>query len=388
MFHQYTVRVPMRDAVQKQLTARGVASMVYYPVPMHLQPLFGPLGYKRGDLPECERAADEVLSLPIYAELTDDQIEHVVNVLGDAVSRLAAPESFLMTDLRDPQGRRLISLVIPVFNEEDGIDQLRERLGLVRAMWRETADVEFVFVDDGSSDNTRHALHRVFGTDALSQIAVHEVNRGIGAAMRTGFARSRGSIVCTIDADCSYGPENLQRLTVALDEQDADIAVASPYHPQGIVEGVPHWRLVLSKSCSAFYRVVAPVRLHTYTSVFRAYRRDVVEAVVVPGRRIRISHGNADTGGRARLSHHRSSDDPARPQNRANQDENTTNNSWTLRLIGTTAVRRIHSALKTRPRWQRGTARTEPSMAHKSLTSIGRTHLYLQNIYNSGALTW
>jgi dTDP-4-amino-4,6-dideoxygalactose transaminase len=85
VFHQYTVRVPNRDAVQKQMTACGVASMVYYPVPMHLQPIFEPLGYKRGDLPESERAAEEVLSLPIYAELTNDQIESVVNALGDAV---------------------------------------------------------------------------------------------------------------------------------------------------------------------------------------------------------------------------------------------------------------------------------------------------------------
>jgi dTDP-4-amino-4,6-dideoxygalactose transaminase len=85
VFHQYTVRVPRRDVVQKQLTACGVPTMVYYPVPMHLQPIFGPLGYKRGDLPECERAAEEVLSLPIYAELTDDQIEYVVNALGDAM---------------------------------------------------------------------------------------------------------------------------------------------------------------------------------------------------------------------------------------------------------------------------------------------------------------
>jgi dTDP-4-amino-4,6-dideoxygalactose transaminase len=85
VFHQYTVRVPNRDAVQKRLTERGVASTVYYPVPMHLQPIFGPLGYKRGDLPECEGAAEEVLSLPIYPELTDEQIEYAVNVLGDAV---------------------------------------------------------------------------------------------------------------------------------------------------------------------------------------------------------------------------------------------------------------------------------------------------------------
>jgi len=85
VFHQYTVRVPKRDTVQKQLTGRGVASTVYYPVPMHLQPIFEPLGYKRGDLPECERAAQEALSLPIFPELTDDQIEYVVNALGDAV---------------------------------------------------------------------------------------------------------------------------------------------------------------------------------------------------------------------------------------------------------------------------------------------------------------
>ena len=266
-----------------------------------------------------------------------------------------------MTDLRDPQDRRLISLVIPVFNEEDGIDQLRERLGPVRAMWKDTADVEFVFVDDGSSDNTRHALHRVFGADALSQIAVHEVNRGIGAAMRTGFARSRGSIVCTIDADCSYGPENLHRLTVALDEQGADIAVASPYHPQGTVEGVPHWRLVLSKSCSAFYRVVAPVRLHTYTSVFRAYRKSVVEAVAfeedgfVSATEMLI---------RAAEQGYRITEVPmtlhARKIGRTKMKILRTIRGH-LRLISTTSVRRIQSALKTGSSVATPERRPEPS---------------------------
>ena len=184
-----------------------------------------------------------------------------------------------MLDTQQLQNRKMISLVIPVFNEREGIDQLRQRLARVRSMWTEKADVEFVFVDDGSSDNTQQLLHELFGADPLSQIAVHETNRGIGAAFRTGFARSQGCIVCTIDADCSYGPENLMCLTAALDEQNADIAVASPYHPRGTVEGVPRWRLVLSKSCSILYRFIAPVRLYTYTSVFRAYRKDVVRSV-------------------------------------------------------------------------------------------------------------
>jgi dolichol-phosphate mannosyltransferase len=172
----------------------------------------------------------------------------------------------------------LISVVIPVFNEEAGIAQLQERLAVVREKWRERR-VEFVFVNDGSSDATQLVLENTFGNDPQCRIVKHAVNRGIGAAFRTGFSNSQGSIICTIDADCSYGPENLYSLVTALDEQNADIAVASPYHPQGKVEGVPRWRLVLSKGCSLFYRTVAPVRLYTYTSVFRAYRKPVVDAV-------------------------------------------------------------------------------------------------------------
>jgi dTDP-4-amino-4,6-dideoxygalactose transaminase len=88
VFHQYTVRVPQRDRVQKLLTARGVASTVYYPTPIHLQPIYSSLGYKMGDLPECERAAQEALSLPIYPELTNDQIEYVAASLGQALREI------------------------------------------------------------------------------------------------------------------------------------------------------------------------------------------------------------------------------------------------------------------------------------------------------------
>ena len=87
VFHQYTVRVAERDAVSKELAERGVASTVYYPVPIHLQPIYDSLGYKQGDLPETERASHEVLSLPIYPELTDLQIESVVAALADVVRR-------------------------------------------------------------------------------------------------------------------------------------------------------------------------------------------------------------------------------------------------------------------------------------------------------------
>jgi dolichol-phosphate mannosyltransferase len=175
--------------------------------------------------------------------------------------------------------RELVSIVIPVFNEELGVRQLEQRLEDVRSMWDKSADLEFIFVDDGSSDQTGAVLRRTFTNDPRCQVISHDRNRGVGAAFRTGFAHCQGSIVCTIDADCSYGPENLQRMVTALKMNQADIAVASPYHPEGTVEGVPRWRLVLSRSCSGLYGLIAPVRLYTYTSVFRAYRRDVVSRV-------------------------------------------------------------------------------------------------------------
>jgi dTDP-4-amino-4,6-dideoxygalactose transaminase len=85
VYHQYTIRVPERDRVRQFLADRGIASTVYYPVPLHLQPLYAPLGYKRGDLPVAERAAEQVLSLPMYPELKPEQIERVADALGAAL---------------------------------------------------------------------------------------------------------------------------------------------------------------------------------------------------------------------------------------------------------------------------------------------------------------
>ncbi len=78
IFNQYTLRVPRRDALKAHLAAKGVGHSVYYPLPLHLQPCFAYLGYKEGQCPESERASKEVLSLPIYPELTPAQLDEVV----------------------------------------------------------------------------------------------------------------------------------------------------------------------------------------------------------------------------------------------------------------------------------------------------------------------
>jgi dTDP-4-amino-4,6-dideoxygalactose transaminase len=73
VYHQYTVRVPQRDELGEHLKDRGVGRMIYYPVPLHLQALYAGLGYEKGSLPASEAASQEVISLPMYPELTDAQ---------------------------------------------------------------------------------------------------------------------------------------------------------------------------------------------------------------------------------------------------------------------------------------------------------------------------
>jgi len=172
-----------------------------------------------------------------------------------------------------------VSLIVPLYNEEKGIATLRERLSMLQQKLRPRYELECVLVDDGSKDMTISAVRSAFAGFPKVCIVEHGNNRGAGAAMRTGFQQATGEILCTIDADCTFDPMEIPKLLEAMEQNHADIAIGSPYHPDGGVENVLPWRLLLSKGASVMHRMISRSELYSYTSFLRAYRREVLERV-------------------------------------------------------------------------------------------------------------
>ena len=81
VFHQYVIRAPRRDELRGFLSEHKIGSEIYYPLPLHLQESLKSMGYKQEDFPVAERAAEEVLALPIYPELREDEVETVVEAV-------------------------------------------------------------------------------------------------------------------------------------------------------------------------------------------------------------------------------------------------------------------------------------------------------------------
>jgi dolichol-phosphate mannosyltransferase len=168
-----------------------------------------------------------------------------------------------------------VTIVVPCFNEEDGVPQLVRALERLTDRLGDRYSLRFVLVNDGSSDHTAQAIRCQMNGRRDYALVCHKQNRGVAAAIMTGIREARSEIVCSIDSDCTYDPQQLQDMIPLLTD-GVDLVTASPYHPRGQVCNVPRWRLVLSKAASLLYRLAFKRKLFTYTSCFRVYRRSAV----------------------------------------------------------------------------------------------------------------
>jgi dolichol-phosphate mannosyltransferase len=184
-----------------------------------------------------------------------------------------------------------LSIIVPCYNEVDNVAKLHAELlpvveDLVLHGWKNAPEkvhsAELVFVDDGSQDGTLSKLKEHFGSSTQTGVTFkyikHEKNKGLGAAVRTGFLNANGDSLVTVDSDGTYKFSEIPNLLSFL-TPNIDIVTASPYHPDGDVIGVPKYRLLLSRGSSLIYRILVNWHIHTYTCLFRAYRSEVVKRI-------------------------------------------------------------------------------------------------------------
>src|SRR3989338_5374450 len=113
----------------------------------------------------------------------------------------------------------VLSIIIPCYNEEDGIPSLVQQLNPVVEKLQKEYQIELLMVDDGSIDQTNALLHQVYGNNKNTKIIKHEKNRNLGAALKTGFANATGDFIACLDSDCTYNPSLLVPMLKMIDEK-------------------------------------------------------------------------------------------------------------------------------------------------------------------------
>ncbi len=171
-----------------------------------------------------------------------------------------------------------VSIVVPVFNESENIADTVERLLVTFASRPER--VEIVVVNDGCTDDTLAVAQRLAEHEPRLTVTGYAKNVGRGRALRVGFGVAKGKFIVSIDADLSYDPVYILDLLDALyASPEVDFVLGSPYMPGGGTEGVAADRLFISRLGNWVLRTLVYQDIYTFTGIFRAYRREVLDAL-------------------------------------------------------------------------------------------------------------
>lgn len=175
----------------------------------------------------------------------------------------------------------MISIVIPMYNEAENVEDTLKKVNDVLSGLKEK--YEIITINDGSSDKTLEILHNSKKKYKNLTIISYAPNKGPGNAFREGFAKAKGDIIITMDADLSFSPDYIPEMLNKM--QDADVVIGSQHMKGAKMENIPAWRVFVSKVAIGLDRFVLGVPLSSLSSFFVAYRKEALNSVNF------ISHG-------------------------------------------------------------------------------------------------
>lgn len=185
----------------------------------------------------------------------------------------------------------MISIIIPLFNERENVAHYPSDLfPVIDEIGRRTGTIfEFIFVDDGSRDDTVERLIEVTNPRPGVQILRHPENRGMGEALKTGLAACHGDEVITMDADLTFRPADVERLIEGYRATGADCVSGSPYLGRDLMDEVSLFRLATSRTVNFLYRLLLGSGITCVSPIFRLYRRSVLAEMNITSRNFEIN---------------------------------------------------------------------------------------------------
>lgn len=169
-----------------------------------------------------------------------------------------------------------LSVVVPCYNEEETLAKCVRRL---LAIQDRELSVQIIIVDDGSRDDSLSIANSLAGNHSEIAVLAHEVNRGKGAALRSGFARATGDFVAVQDADLEYNPEDLKDLLVPLVNGDADVVFGSRFGGQGARRVLYFWHSLGNKFLTLLSNMFTDLNLTDMETCYKVFRREVIQSI-------------------------------------------------------------------------------------------------------------
>lgn len=185
----------------------------------------------------------------------------------------------------------MISLIIPLYNEEENVLVYEKELFPIIDQISKEFDEEFeyLFIDDGSTDNTRDFLEKISQHPPKVKIISHGINKGLGAAMKTGIQNADGELIIFLDADLTFRPEYIRNLISGYRMSDADCVSGSPYIHEDHLKSVAFHRLLISKTINEIYRLILGEPITSISPIFRLYKASSIKNIVIVSNNFEIN---------------------------------------------------------------------------------------------------
>lgn len=165
----------------------------------------------------------------------------------------------------------MLSVILPVFNESENLPRVESEL--IPVLDSLNTEWEIVVINDGSTDSSQAILSSLCEKEPRIRVTDHKKNKGLGAAVRTGIAKSKGNWILTLDADFTFHPKYIATLWEASQKEPIDVVIGSPFFEGATLDEIPWYRAILTKTCNGLYRIALGVNAHSITPIFRLYQR-------------------------------------------------------------------------------------------------------------------